>query len=219
MTPMEITSHLARGSVLPVIQWVKHWLRGASYVDIRDFVGHFPAERRPYVASLLRDVLTDYPTVTWGLPVLISVKGGGLTLPLPERSPDPSVTRLRWLPLTFLDGPAAFGDANGDMLDVPEDSTSVVILLAKTALPAPPVLSDGMWWAELLAAPDELSICVEAGPPMPFPDAMEAGVDLLATVCNGATDVDRQRVFLGDEGWMWALDSGLKWRAKALERS
>lgn len=214
-----ITAHLAKADVLPVMTWLQSWLLGATYTDIQGLVSGCPAPTRPRLVVLIRDLLATYPSITWGLPVLLHVAGGRMTLPVPERSPDPDVLSFAWLSLDLLGKDEAFQPRGGGLVGIERDKTVCVVLLAKTQSPAPPTLTDGMWWSELLAAPDEHSIRCTAGSPMPWPDAMECGVDLLAAATQGATNAALQRVFLSDADWIFALDTGLKWRESQVSQS
>lgn len=214
MHPLELTQSLYRMDLLPVIAWLREWLRSASYADIRAFSEQLPdAKAHAHFLSLVRDVITGYPGGLWGAPVLLYYSAGtnsNLTLPLAEYAPDPDITNLSWMPLDVLHRQVPYRPS-GDLVSVCEDEVSCAILAITTHHAAPPELP-GEWWGDLFYPSPATRLRVSAQRVMPFPEAVEAGAALLAAVQAGTWQTDTPRLFLSDRSWAWALDMGLAWR-------
>jgi len=213
MTPLEISTHLRRAKLPPVLAWAKEWTQTATYGDIQRLVAQVPARERDHFVLLLRDVLSGYPEVTHGLPVLFrytDANNGSMHLPLPEHAPpDPSIRSMSWLSLATLRDGRRFGLPRDSYIE--PGGMHCAVLLVQTAGPTEPELSDE-WWSELLEIPEHASLSISSRAVLPWPDAVEAGCALLSAARTGGTNVETPRLFLSSGAWDWALTAGLEWR-------
>jgi hypothetical protein len=171
---------------------------------------------REHVVLLLEDVLSQWPTVKWGLPVLVRYRdpaGGSLLLPLPEHAaPDPSITKMAWVSLNTMRDRRAFGLPSVNVA-IPSDGVHAAVLMCQTAGPTPPVISDE-WFAELFAEHLQpgCDLRLSSRLVLPLPSAIEAAAAQLSAAVTGGKLVDTPRVFLDDETWAFALEAGVEWR-------
>lgn len=220
MDARDFTRYLEKGDLFPALYWADQWLQLASYKQIRELVAEAPDRLREHVVLLLDDVLSCWPTVRWGLPVLFCWRDDearSLLLPLPEHAPpDPTITSMGWVSLHTLREKAPFG-ASSPRATIPSGGIHAAILMCQTVGPIPPTISDE-WWSELFA--DSLhpgcDLRVSSRLLLPLPSAIEAGAAQLSAAVTGGKQVDTPRVFLDDETWAFALEAGVEWR-KALQ--
>lgn len=219
MLPKDISAHLHRSKLLPVIGWLRPWALTATYGEIVDLVGQVSARERELFVTLLRDVISDYPETTWGLPVLfhhVDPGNGSLHLPLPEYAPpEPSVRRMAWLELTTLRDKRPFGLQSQNVF-IPSGGMHCAVLLVQTAGPSQPELPDS-WWGEFFQIPESASLRISSRTCLPWPDAVEAACAMLSAARTGGTGVDTPRLFLADDDWAKALYSGVAWRRTTVD--
>jgi hypothetical protein len=216
MEAEDLTRLLKKAELFPALYWADQWLQFASYGEIRDLVKEAPERLREHVVLLLEDVLSQWPTVRWGLPVLFrwsDPQGGDLPLPLPEHSaPDPSITRMSWVSLNTMRDRRPYGSPT-ENLCVSSGGVHCAILMCQTASQLPPTISDE-WFGELFA--DSLKpgcdLRISSRLVLPLPSAVEAGAALLSAASTGGKQVDTPRVFLDNETWAFALEAGVEWR-------
>jgi hypothetical protein len=216
MQASDFTRYLQKGELFPALYWADQWLQLASYKQISELVADAPDRLREHVVLLLEDVLSRWPTVRWGLPVLFRWRGDeerSLMLPLPEQAPpDVSITAMGWVPLNTLREPGQYG-ASSPRVFIPSSGIHAAVLMCQTAGPTPPTISDE-WWSELFA--DSLhpgcDLRMSSRLLLPLPSAIEAAAAQLSSAVTGGKGVDTPRVFLDDETHEFALAAGVEWR-------
>lgn len=216
MEAEDLTRLLKKAELFPAIYWADQWLQLATYGEIRDLVKEAPERLREHVVLLLEDVLSQWPTVKWGLPVLFCwnhPEGLALQLPLPEHAaPDPSITRMAWVSLNTMRDRRPYGMPS-PLVTIPSGGVHCSILMCQTASQVPPTITDE-WFGELFA--DHLQpgcdLRMSSRLVLPLPSAIEAGAALLSAASTGGKQVETPRVFLDLETWAFALEAGVEWR-------
>lgn len=209
---------LRRCQLVDAIQELRPWLATASYKQINQLCLSVPEPLRRHAVLLIRDLLTGYPEVLFGAPVLIyfdSPDGNSLELPLPDCTPDLSVTSIAWLPLTVLRSPAPFSlrDASRTLVTIQSGRTECAVLVMQSKACEPPAPSDE-WWGDAFRniLPDghiRVSSRFIAG----YPEAIECGCALMASAHSSAPGlVDTPNLFMGDDAYIWAQTAGQQWR-------
>jgi hypothetical protein len=174
------------------------FVRGAGYAELREL---FDAKLEPYrqrLIALVRDVLSDYPTMTFGVPMLIYVESSDcvhrpLRLPLPDyQPPDTNIESCAWLGLNTLRSPIDFGKPAPVTVFTSRVAGAVLLLRCRTE--DPPRISDE-WYGDVFNdLPGHVSIHTLA--PMPWPDAVEAAAAMLVNARAVGVTVDSPQVFL-----------------------
>jgi hypothetical protein len=196
------------------------FVRGAGYAELREL---FDVKLEPYrqrVIALLRDVLCEYPTMTYGVPLLIHVESSDgvirpIKLPLPDyQLPESAVESCTWLGLDTLRSPVDFGKPGP--VTIFSGRVSGAVLLMRCRGEDPPRLSDE-WYGDLF---DGLPgrVTMHALMPQPWPDAAEAAAAMLANARTGAL-VDSPQCFLDFGGHFAAQDAGRRFYRRVMEHA
>lgn len=216
MQANEFTHLLKKAELFPALFWADQWLQVATYGEIRDLVNDTPAHLRKHVVLLLEDVISCWPTVKWGLPVLFRYRdelGGELQLPLPEHAaPDPSITSMGWISLNTLRDRRRYG-MTSQLVTISSGGIHCAILMCQTASHMPPTIRDE-WFGELF---DEhiqpgCDLRISSRLLLPLPSAIEAGAAMLSAASTGGKQVETPRVFLDVETYAFAMEAGVEWR-------
>lgn len=216
MQASELTPLLKKADLFPALFWSEQWLQFATYGEICELVKSTPERQRKHALLLLEDVLSCWPEVKWGLPVLFRYRdeqGGDLQLPLPEyAAPDPSITSMGWVSLNTMRDRRQYG-MTSQLVTIPSCGVQCAILMCQTAGPMPPTISDE-WWSELFAEHLQpgCDLRISSRLLLPLPSAIEAGAAMLSAASTGGRKVDTPRVFLDDETHAFAQDAGIDWR-------
>jgi hypothetical protein len=198
--------------IVEAISCAREWSKTASYADIEIAVAECPANYRRRMVSMLRDVLSGYPRVQFGAPVLIRYEpqdpaAGPLRLTLPDVSPDDSVGAIAWL---SLDNVAADVPLSApSLIDIAPHKTTVAVLLLRTSGEETPVISDS-WWGDLFSETGAEPITISSNIVAPLPDAIEAGRVLLGAATHHSAP-DFSQMFLSDHDYIRALSAGGEW--------
>lgn len=218
-----LTDLLRRCQLVDAINELRPWLATATYADIRLLCSNMPERLRRHAVLLIKDILTGYPEVLYGAPVLIwydSPAGRVLTLPLPEAAPDTNVVSVAWTSLRTLRQAAPFAQrhvTHGPVV-IQSNQTECSILLVQCKGTTAPEMSDE-WWSDVFR--DQMSdgrIRISSRILAPYPEALEAACSLFASANSSATGlVETPQLFLSDESYAWAQEAGQDWR-KALAK-
>lgn len=222
---MTIEKHLAdllrRCQLTDAMEQLRPWLSAASYADIRRLCMSMPERLRRHAVLLIKDLLTGYPEVLFGAPILIyfdSPAGRVLELPLPDAAPDTNVTSVAWISLRTLRQAQPFDQSqasHGPMV-IQSNRTECAILLLQCKGTTAPEISDE-WWSDVFRdrLPDG-RIQMSSRILSPWPEALEAACSLFASANSTAAGmVETPQLFLSDESYAWTQEAGQDWR-KAL---
>lgn len=211
------------------LEQVQAWLPTASFADVAACLDLCPCDIRPRLVSLIRDVLTGYPDVLYGIPVLIYFEPARpaigyaaehLELPLPDYSPPhESVTSIGWMPLSILRDDTPLGPRPWPQYIQPYTTDCVILTMrVRGADDAPPV-PDDQWFADAFRVPDGDKITLSSGTSMPWIDAIEAGCVLLTQALSNRPSYDTIfRHFLPESAAFEAMRQGWKFRTEMLAR-
>jgi len=204
---------ISAGDVQLAIASAQLHVARASYHELTEMLACLPEHYRGRVTALLRDVLCGYPTMTWGIPVLIRVDVDDdpirpIPLPLPEyQPPDTDVESCSWLSVRTLRLGERFGKQT-DPVSIYPNRQECAVLLVRTRGEDPPQLSDE-WWGDALRSV-EGRITVSADAPIPWPDAVEAAAAMLANSRSPRGYVDTPQLFLEFGDYLAAQETGKK---------
>ena len=193
-----------------------NWLPTASYKEVSTWIAEAPGFYRPRVATAIRDVLTGYPEIRYGTPVLIRYEPApgiedALELPLPDTTPDDVVTGIQWLPLSVLRDGKPLLDPRPEPVIVMPYTTTCAVLAMRTKHPYTIPAPSADWWSEAFRVPEGNRVRLSGTMTLPWIDAIEAGCMLQARAMT-ANPPDTPRHFLDDTAFAWALDAGAQFR-------
>lgn len=215
---VDICAMLHCGEVAPALDRAQAWLPAASYADVAQWISSAPPYIRPHLTSLLRDVITEYPTMWYGIPVLVRYAPADgcsrLELPLPDCPPDESVRSIGWLPVSVLHDGAPIGMRPGPHYAEAGVPTAAVLLMRvdNADYGAPPG-PDDRWWGDAFWVPDGDCVTMTSGAVLPWIDALEACAVMLASATSACPPATQRR-FLDDyDAYRAAQEKGSQfWR-------
>lgn len=211
------------------LEQVQAWIPNASFADVAACIDLCPADIRPRLVALIRDVLTGYPEVLFGIPVLIYYEPAKpadghaaqhLELPLPDYSPPAeSVTTLGWLPLSVLRDDTPLGPRPWPQYIQPYTTECAILSMRVRGADDEPPVPDDAWFAAAFRVPDGDRITITTGTCMPWIDAIEAGCVLLTQALSNRPSHDTLfRRFLPESASFEAMRQGWKFRTEMLSR-
>ncbi len=197
-------------------------LAKVSYHELSVMLGALTEPYRERVTAMLRDVLCGYPTMTFGVPVLMRVDDVGdilrpIPLPLPEyQPPDTSVAVCSWLSVRTMRSVERFGRQTEPVTILPARQECAVLLFQCRG-DTPPELSDG-WWGDLFR-PLAGHVTMSAQELMPWPNAVEAATAMLVSSRSPSGSVDTPRRFLSLDDYVIAHDAGRQFYRRLAEQA
>lgn len=213
----QLESLLISGKIGPAIVLVQSWLAVAGPYDVESLLDAMRPDIQPKLALLLRDLISSYPTMLVGCPVLLYIKpedaqSVSVTLPGPRETlaqPNTQMSFVGWLGIDHLSStPIKLKSTRGQM-DVPTNQVQVAIAIFETQenfFDQKEFDIPFFWWANLFQPIDGL-VRVSARMAMPYPDAYEAARIMLCSANEKMAP--RVNHFLSDEGATWAMNEGL----------
>jgi len=164
-------------------------------------------QRRRLTAAAY-DLLSNYPTVLYGMPVLIRADTEDLAIMLPAPSnfaPLAGEPVLSWCSLRqCYAGYSAAGP------EIETNTTYVGMVKIATGDVDAPIIPDA-WVADAIGYPAGVKLTVMADRVLPWPAAVEAGIMLLSVGRQGSPE-DIPTIFLDGAEKQWATDAALIWR-------
>jgi len=190
------------------------------YSELYSLCMNVPQPMRERYITLLNDVLSGYPHVCFGVPVLMyamtpTYPGSMLELPLPDHQPpDSGIQRCSWLGLSTLHSEAPFGSQEGPVLLPPFQTTSAVLRFYCQGESAPELNDE--WWGDLFRTMPA-NVCITTGTPMTWPQAVEYAAMML--YAEGTAGDAFPQMFLTDDAFVAASLDGVEFIMKVYEFS
>jgi hypothetical protein len=211
---IELYARLRLGRVEEALLQMQTWLPGATYSDISHLIDSCPATQREHLVALIQDVLTGYPDVLWGCPVLIRYNSDGcdsLPLQLPECPPHEVIVSISWLPLSMLRDGEPMRPHRG-VVNVHACNTTCAVLLMRTRGPEAPLAPEGEWFGDALEGRSGDQVYASGKLVLPWPAAVEAGCVQHAYTMSGDGATDMEALFLNSDARAEAIETGLGFR-------
>lgn len=193
------------------IEALSAWAPQAGYPAAAALVHDCPEADRARLTSVLRDILSLYPTTLYGTPILMNLRSDRpyYDLPACDPMPIPEAIECRW---------QALGHSSPwhpDRQHAPGiicNRPNVMLLLARMPEHAPPPEVPDSWlgW-RFSTLPEDEMMHISARMVLPYPDALEAARvmrDIVATGESAATTT----AFLSPSAHTWACEAARAFR-------
>lgn len=205
---------LAQHDATGAIRALQSWLPSARYADVVDCLNGCPPDLRVSLQSLLRDLISGYPAVRYGVPVLLRYApvyeraGEILHAPLPLISNRKGVASCRWIESDVLDiSPYILDPVSLHKVRVLPDAITVGVLMLRSTSEEVPAEPEGRWWQSLLNAPSGGEVKLFPGHVWPWIDAVEVAL-VMGEVAQTGELPQRSVAFLSDDLYCWAIEAG-----------
>ena len=193
------------------LEMLRDWSLDKPFLSLRSEIldkgTPLTAMQRRRLAAAAYDLLSNYPTILYGLPVLIRADSDDLAvLPAPNNfAPLGGATVVSWCSLR-----ECYAGYSATGPEIETNTTFVGIVKIATGDIDPPAIPDA-WVADAIGYPSEVKLTVMADRVLPWPAAVEAGIMLLSVGRQGSP-VDIPTIFLDGAEKQWATDVALIWR-------
>lgn len=218
----ELERSLKAGQFERGIELARSWLAAAESGEPETLLAECSEQVRPRIALLMRDLLSGYPEVLLGCPVLIhatpeleldSPSPPHMLLPRPRggtERPCADLKFLGWLPATaHLPAPQPFRHEN--FSDLPWFTPTALVALFRAgaeAMDAHSLDLPAAWWGRLFAGTPG-NVCLTGSLMLPYPDALEAAAAMQAAA--RAEPAPERTFFLTETDW--AREEGREFQA------
>lgn len=224
----ELEQSLRQGRFDRSIDLARGWLAAAQPGEPQKLLTACSVQMRPHVALLMRDLLSGYPEMLLGCPVLIyatpelevdSPVPPYLALPrarVATAQPCANVQFLGWLPATArAPVPQPFRPESFETAICWSVPTAAVALFraGPEALDSGIDLLPAMWWGQLFSATG-CNVSLTGRLMLPYADALDAAAAMQAAA--RAEPEPKGAVFLAETGW--SRDEGMRFQAMCRSR-
>ncbi len=193
------------------LEMLRDWGHDKPFLSVRSEIldkgTPLTTMQRRRLAAAAYDLLSNYPSILYGLPVLIRADSEDLAmLPAPSNfAPLAGAPVVSWCSLR-----QCYSDYSAAGPEIDTNTTYVGMVRIATGDVDPPAIPDA-WVADAIGYPTRVKLTVMADRVLAWPAAVEAGIVLLSVGRQGSP-VDIPTIFLDGAEKQWATDVALIWR-------
>ena len=187
------------------------WAPQAGYQGAAALIRDCPEADRARLVSVLRDIMSLYPTTLHGIPILMHLRSERPYYDLPACDPKPVFEALdcRWQALKH-DSPWHPDTQHKPGIICNRPNVMLMLVRMPEGAPPPEVPDDWLGW-RYSTLPEDEQMHISARMVLPYPDALEAARVMRDAVVTGDSD-SQQTAFLAPAARDFAIEAGRAFR-------